>query len=176
MWISIYEVCHVSVNYSLSAWPSGFGRAPSCFTAHEFDRSLVQTPRADTVNQAVHPSGSVNWQQLVYSGWPLLQIAEYKRAAVRWLACWLCSRMAQTTTRWFPAVRTGVLRISNILIKAPNKCLLILIWKVVAFWWTLALIVQNLKLWEKELSLDKINCLNCIWTAAFISSEHCTCI
>jgi hypothetical protein len=30
---------------------------PSCFIAHEFDGSRVQTPGADTVNQAVHPSG-----------------------------------------------------------------------------------------------------------------------
>jgi hypothetical protein len=29
----------------------------SCFNAHEFDGSGVQTPGADTVNQAVHPSG-----------------------------------------------------------------------------------------------------------------------
>jgi hypothetical protein len=41
----------------VSAWPRGLGRAPSCFTAHEFDGSRVQTPVADTVSQAVHPSG-----------------------------------------------------------------------------------------------------------------------
>jgi hypothetical protein len=41
----------------LSAWPSVQGRAPSSFTAHEFDGSRVQTPGVDTVNQAVHPSG-----------------------------------------------------------------------------------------------------------------------
>jgi hypothetical protein len=40
-----------------SAWSSGLGHVPSCFTAHEFDESRVQTPGADTVNQAVHPSG-----------------------------------------------------------------------------------------------------------------------
>jgi hypothetical protein len=40
----------------MSAWPSGLDRAPSCFTAHEFDGTRVQTPGADTVNQAVHPS------------------------------------------------------------------------------------------------------------------------
>jgi hypothetical protein len=34
---------------------------------------------------------------------------EGKCAAVRWLACGLCSRMAQTTTRRFPAVSTGAL-------------------------------------------------------------------
>jgi hypothetical protein len=47
----------MSHHMSLSAWPSGLRRALSCFTAHEFDGSLVQTPGADTVNQAVHPSG-----------------------------------------------------------------------------------------------------------------------
>jgi hypothetical protein len=41
----------------LSAWPSGLGHAPSCFTAHDFDGSRVQTLGTDTVNQAVHPSG-----------------------------------------------------------------------------------------------------------------------
>jgi hypothetical protein len=41
----------------LSAWPSGLGRAPSCFIAHEFGGSRVQTPGADRVSQAVHPSG-----------------------------------------------------------------------------------------------------------------------
>jgi hypothetical protein len=41
----------------MSAWPSALGRGPSCFTAHEFDGSRVQIPGADTVNQAVHPSG-----------------------------------------------------------------------------------------------------------------------
>jgi hypothetical protein len=70
----------------LSAWPSGRGRAPSCFTAHELDGSRVQFPGADTVNQAVHPSGvgklvavSVQWVTAVegcegksvrrYDGW-----------------------------------------------------------------------------------------------------------
>jgi hypothetical protein len=41
----------------LSACPSGLGRAPSCFTAHEFDGSRVQTPGADAVSQAVDLSG-----------------------------------------------------------------------------------------------------------------------
>jgi hypothetical protein len=45
------------IGQTLSAWPSGLGRAPSCFTAHEFDGYRVQIPGADTVNQAVHPSG-----------------------------------------------------------------------------------------------------------------------
>jgi hypothetical protein len=49
-WICDADAC-------LSAWPSGLGRAPSCFTAHEFDGSRVQIPGADTVNQAVHSSG-----------------------------------------------------------------------------------------------------------------------
>ena len=67
-------------------WPSGFGRAPSCFIAHAFDGSRVQSPGADTVNQAVHPSGvgklvatSIQWVTAVedcgckcvlpYDGW-----------------------------------------------------------------------------------------------------------
>jgi hypothetical protein len=40
----------------MSAWPSVLRRALSCFTAHEFDGSRVQTPGVYTVNQAVHPS------------------------------------------------------------------------------------------------------------------------
>jgi transposase len=32
---------------------------------------------------------------------------ELGRAAAQWLACVLCDRMAQTTTRWFPAVHMG---------------------------------------------------------------------
>jgi hypothetical protein len=42
-----------------------------------------------------------------------IYIAKVKaHAAVRWLAWGLCGRMAQTTTRWFPAVGTGDLRSS----------------------------------------------------------------
>jgi hypothetical protein len=38
--------------------PTGvLGRAPSSFSAHEFDVYRVQTPGADTVNQTVRPSG-----------------------------------------------------------------------------------------------------------------------
>ena len=59
--IYVYETfrsCHLSTERVLSLkWPSGLGRAPSCFIAHEFDGSRVQSPGADTVNQAVHPSG-----------------------------------------------------------------------------------------------------------------------
>ena len=58
---SCFCVCGIlrssNTHTRLSAWPSGLGRAPSCFTAHEFDGSRVQSPGADTVNQAVHPSG-----------------------------------------------------------------------------------------------------------------------
>jgi hypothetical protein len=50
--------CHRNVvTISYSAWPSGLGGTPSCFTAHKFDGSRVQIPGVDTVNQAVHPSG-----------------------------------------------------------------------------------------------------------------------
>jgi hypothetical protein len=52
-----YSEPKTEMSESLSAWLSGLGRAPSCFTAREFDGSLVQTPGADMVNQAVHPSG-----------------------------------------------------------------------------------------------------------------------
>jgi hypothetical protein len=88
----------------LSAWPSGLCRAPSCFTAHELDGSRVQTPGADTVNQAVHPSGigklvaiSMQWVTAVEG------CEGKKRAAVRWLAYGLCSRRCK-----LPAVRTGL--------------------------------------------------------------------
>jgi hypothetical protein len=48
---------YIRISARLSAWPSGLGRAPSCITAHDLDGSRVQIPGADTVNQAVHPSG-----------------------------------------------------------------------------------------------------------------------
>jgi hypothetical protein len=81
----------------------------SCFIAHEFDRSRVQTPGADTVNQAVHPSGVGKLVAVSMQWVTAVEDCEGKRAAVRWLACGLCSRMAQTTTRRFPAVSTGAL-------------------------------------------------------------------
>jgi hypothetical protein len=73
----------------MSAWPSGLGRAQSCFIAHEFDGSRVQTPGAD--NQAVHLSGvgklvgiSMQWVTAVedcelsvrlYDGWRVGYVA-----------------------------------------------------------------------------------------------------
>ena len=90
-----------------SAWPSGLGCAPSCFIAHEFDGCRVQTPGADTVNQAVHPSGVGKLVAISMQWVTAVEDCEGKRAAVRWLACGLCSLMAQTTSRWFPAVSTG---------------------------------------------------------------------
>jgi hypothetical protein len=91
--------------WGLSVWPSELGRAPSCFIAHEFDGSRVQTPGADTVNQAVHPSGIGKLLAVSMQRKTAVEDCEVKRAAVRWLACGLCGRMAQTTTCWFPAVR-----------------------------------------------------------------------
>jgi hypothetical protein len=105
--------CHGNMFNSLmcraapSAWPSGLGHAPSCFIAHEFDGSRVQTPGVDTVNQAVHPLGVSKLVAISMQWVTAVEDCEGKRAAVRWLACGLCSRMAQTTTRWFPAFHTG---------------------------------------------------------------------
>jgi hypothetical protein len=96
-------------SYCLSALPSGLGHAPSCFIANEFDVSRVQTPGADTANQAVHPSGVGKLVAISMQSMTAVEDCEGTRAAVRWLACGLCSRMAQTTTRRFPVVSTGAL-------------------------------------------------------------------
>jgi hypothetical protein len=68
----------------LSAWPSGLGCAPLCFIAHEFDGSQVQTPGADTVNQAVHPSGVGKLVAISMQWVTAVEDCEVKRAAVRW--------------------------------------------------------------------------------------------
>jgi hypothetical protein len=81
---------------TMSTWPSGLGRAPSCLTAHVFDGSRVQTPGADTVNQAVHPS-KVGKLVAISMRWvTAVEDCEGKRATVRWLAGELCGRTAQT--------------------------------------------------------------------------------
>jgi hypothetical protein len=87
--------------------PSGLGRAPSCRHVHEYDGFRVQNPGADTVSQAVHPSGVGKFVAINMQWVTAVEYCEVKRAAVRWLVCGLCRQMEQTTTRWFPAVRTG---------------------------------------------------------------------
>jgi hypothetical protein len=41
-------------NGFMSAWQSGSGRAPSCFTVHEFDEPGFHTTGVDTVNQTFY--------------------------------------------------------------------------------------------------------------------------
>jgi hypothetical protein len=96
------EVCRLPV-----------GLAPSCFTAHKFDGFRVLTPGADTVNQAVHPSGvgklvavSIQWVTAV-------EDCEGEAWSCTMAGVWTMQLEAETTTRWFPTVSTGDLRISN---------------------------------------------------------------
>jgi hypothetical protein len=110
-----------AISVGLSAWPSGLGHAPSCFIPHEFDGSRVQIPEADTVNQAVHPSGVGKLVAISMQWVTAVEDCEGKRAAVRWLARGLCSRMAQTTTRRFPAVSTGDLSSGVSCLMQPHK-------------------------------------------------------
>jgi hypothetical protein len=70
---------------------------------------MAYSNQAVMVNQKVHPSGVGKLVAIRMQRVTAVEDCEGKRAAVRWLACGLCSRTTQTTTRLFPAVSTGAL-------------------------------------------------------------------
>jgi hypothetical protein len=97
----------IAVPCSLCAWRSALGRAPLYFTAHEFDGSRVQTPEADTVNQAVHRSGVGKFVAISKQWETAIGDCEDKACGCTMAGVWTKQPEAQTTTCWFPAVRTG---------------------------------------------------------------------
>jgi hypothetical protein len=100
----------VSSDYRrLSAWPSGLDRAPSCFIAHELGVSRVQTPGADTVNQAVDPSGVGELEATSMQWVTAVEDCEGKACGCTMADVRLqMLPAAQTTVRWFRAIRTGL--------------------------------------------------------------------
>jgi hypothetical protein len=58
--LRVIQDLYMRWNSNLSAWSSGLGRAPSCFTAHEFVQ-FVKTPGRTRQTKPSIPLGSVNW-------------------------------------------------------------------------------------------------------------------
>jgi hypothetical protein len=65
------------------------------------------------VNQAVHPSGVGKLVAISLQWVTAVEDCEVKACGCTMAGVWTMQPEAQTTTRWFPAVSTGDLRISN---------------------------------------------------------------
>jgi hypothetical protein len=98
-------------------WLNGLGRTPSCFTAHEFDGSRVQTPGAD----AVRPAGVSKLVAISMQWVTAVEDCKGKGWGCKMAGLWTMQQEAQTTIRWFPAVRTGALKMALAVTSAPNK-------------------------------------------------------
>jgi hypothetical protein len=110
-----------------SAWPSGLGRAPyvmlRCTRVWRISR--VQTPGADTVNQAVHPSAVCKLVAISMQWVTSVEDCEGKACMglyVWWLACGLCSRRRKLPHVGFMQFARAPWKLCKLL-KVPNKCM-----------------------------------------------------
>jgi hypothetical protein len=88
-------------------------RAMSDFNASPIGRVRGSNPRVGVAIQAVHQSGvgklvAISWQRMT-----TVEGCEAKACGCTMTGVRLMQLVAQTTTCWFPAVRSGVLRSSN---------------------------------------------------------------
>jgi len=118
-------------------------------------------PGADKRDSGFHPSGVVKMRSTWYvDGWPLQNIANVNRAAVRLATCWLMQSEAQTTTRGFFAVSAGVLKVYVCDTKAPKKFSDIYIYFNFQFRTNLSLVFSSLE------------CLRAQWIASYLPMQR----